>query len=102
MFDHLQQPAPAFDARSRYGALAGEPAVYTDERGRQIPYLRRRFLPQGRKMPQLAEVRPNPGDRIDLLAARTIGDPLQFWRICDANDTMNPFDLLAESGTLRV
>ena len=40
---------------------------------------------------------------MDLIAARTIGDAEQFWRICDANDAMNPADLTAESGeTLRV
>jgi nucleoid-associated protein YgaU len=33
-------------------------------------------------------------DRLDLIAARTLGDPLLFWRIADANDAMNPFDLL--------
>ena len=32
-------------------------------------------------------------DRLDLICARTLGDPEHFWRICDANDAMNPFDL---------
>ena len=43
------------------------------------------------------------GDRLDLITARTLGDPEQFWRICDANNTMNPSDLTAETGrVLRV
>ena len=38
-----------------------------------------------------------PGDRLDLITARTLGDPEQFWRICDANDALDPDDL-AEPG----
>jgi hypothetical protein len=106
MFDTVGQgamPMPAFDPRSRYFELSAQPAVYQDERGRAIPYLRRRFLPQGARMPLLGEVVPAPGDRLDLIAARTLGDPLLAWRICDANDAMNPFDLLLErEGPLRV
>jgi hypothetical protein len=33
------------------------------------------------------------GERLDLIAARFFGDPEHFWRICDANNAMNPFDL---------
>ena len=96
-------PSPAFDHRSRYAELAAQPAVYVDARGREIPYVRRRFLPQGRRIPTLNEIAVGPGERLDLLATRAVGDPQQFWRLCDANDAMNPFDLLAESGpSLRV
>ena len=43
------------------------------------------------------------GDRLDLIAARMLGDGEHFWQICDANNTMNPFDLTIEVGrTLRV
>lgn len=34
------------------------------------------------------------GDRLDLLAGRYFGDPLQYWRIVDANPTLDPDDLL--------
>lgn len=65
--------------------------------------MRRRFLPRGEKQPLLVEVMITKGDRLDLIAARTLGDPEQFWRICDANNAMNPFLLMAEPGrTLRV
>jgi hypothetical protein len=37
------------------------------------------------------------------LTARALGDPEQFWRICDANNAMYPPDLVAEPGQrLRV
>jgi hypothetical protein len=71
--------------------------------GRTAVYKRRRFLPRGDRMPLLVEVNVTEGDRLDLITARTLGDPEHFWRVADANDAMNPFDLTAEVGrTLRV
>lgn len=83
-----------FDLNSRYYSL--ETAEYTAIDGRAIAYKRRRFLPQGRQMPLLAEVTVTRDDRLDLVTANTLGDVERFWLICDANDTMNPADLLAE------
>jgi len=43
------------------------------------------------------------GDRLDLITARTLSDPEQFWRIADANDAMDPTDLTNEPGSrLRI
>jgi hypothetical protein len=71
--------------------------------GRTIVYVRRRFLPQGDDMPLLAEVTVTEGDRMDVITARTLGDPEQFWRICDANNAMSPFALTEHPGrVLRV
>ena len=90
-----------FEQRSRYYAL--DDVSLTTADGRIIAYKRRRFLPDGEKMPLLVEVTVTEGDRLDLITARTLGDPEQFWRICDANNAMNPFDLTAETGrVLRV
>ncbi|MCX7859032.1 hypothetical protein [Chloroflexus sp.] len=83
---------------SRYYRIAT--AVYVAPDGRESVYLRRRFLPAGAAMPLLAEVEVTGGDRLDLIAARVFGDPEQFWRICDANDAMNPFELTDEIGRL--
>jgi hypothetical protein len=77
-------------------------ATLTDAEGRTIAYLTRRFLPQGRELPLLAETQLAPGERLDLLANRTLGDPEQFWRVCDANDAMNPNELEEEGRPLRV
>ena len=41
-------------------------------------------------MSLLTEVTVVQGDRLDTITTRTLGDPLQFWRICDANDTYEP------------
>lgn len=90
-----------FEASSRYYLL--EDALYTDKHGQHITYKRRRFLPQGTQMPLLTEATVLPGDRLDLIAARTLRAPDHFWRICDANDGMNPFELTEQVGrTLRV
>jgi nucleoid-associated protein YgaU len=42
------------------------------------------------------------GDRLDLLAARYFGDPLQFWRIADANPAASPDELLEPGRTLII
>jgi hypothetical protein len=90
-----------FDATSRYARI--ETAELRDRNGRRIAYVRRRFLPQGRRMPLLAEVAVRPGDRIDLITARALGDAEHFWRVCDANDAMDPQELTTETGrALRV
>jgi hypothetical protein len=86
------------DKNSRYAVV--EDAIYQAENGERIAYKRRRFLPRGETMPVLAEVEVVPGDRLDLIAHRILGDSLQFWQICDANNCLNPFDLTSESGVL--
>jgi hypothetical protein len=90
-----------FDYTSRYYNL--ETATLELTGGRVLSYKRRRFLPQGDQMTLLVEVVVTEGDRLDLITARTLGDPEHFWRVADANNALNPFDLTAEVGRrLRV
>ncbi len=90
-----------FDPTSRYYAI--ETVQLTAPDGRVIAYKRRRFLPQGETLPLLVEVVVTEGDRLDVITARTLGDPEQFWRVADANDAMNPTELTDEIGrALRV
>ena len=42
------------------------------------------------------------GDRLDLLAARYYGDPLQSWRIADANPTLDPLSLIEPGRVLNI
>jgi hypothetical protein len=89
------------DSTSRY--YLRETATVTMPDGRKITYMRRRFLPRAEDMPLLVEVTVTGSDRLDLITSRTLGDPEQFWRVADANNAMNPFDLTAELGkTIRV
>lgn len=83
-----------FDYTSRYANI--DTATLTLPDGRVVAYARRRFLPPGASLPLLAQVDVAPDERIDNVANRTLGDPLAFWRICDANDAMDPQAMLAE------
>jgi hypothetical protein len=90
-----------FDPTSRYYNLST--GVYVSAEGQMITYVRRRFLPPGETMPLLVEVTVIQSDRLDLIATRTLGDPEQFWRICDANNATDPLELTAQPGAkLRV
>jgi hypothetical protein len=83
-----------FDPTSRYYRIPDATFVAPD--GRSIVYKRRRLPPASASLTAQATVPVKPADRLDLIAARTFGDPLQFWRIADANDAMDPFDLLQQ------
>ena len=63
--------------------------------GEQVPYLSRRFLPQASQFALLREHLVSQSERMDSIAARELGDPEAFWRICDANDAVRP-DALTE------
>jgi len=90
-----------FDPTSRYANL--EQAALATADGRTVAYVRRRFLPRGETLPLLTTVTVTDGDRLDLIAARTLGDARQFWRVCDAMDALVPRTLTADPGrALRV
>lgn len=85
-----------FPPTSRYHAI--EIATFVSPDGTEIAFLRRRFLPAVDRFALLQEHTVTQGDRLDNITARYLGDPLQFWRVCDANEAMNPPDLTAEVG----
>ncbi|MCP4689203.1 MAG: hypothetical protein GY859_14205 [Desulfobacterales bacterium] len=90
-----------FEPTSRYHPL--ETVTRTLPDGRRVAYKRRRFPPRADSIPLAREVTTDDGDRLDRITAKTLGDPEQFWRVCDANNAMNPFDLTDEPGrVLRV
>lgn len=89
-----------FDAASRYARVEEAEHIMPD--GRVVRYKKRRILPRGEEMPLLATVTVENKDRLDLLAARTIGPPEQFWRIADANNAMHPLWLVTPGRRLRV
>ncbi len=90
-----------FDHTSRYYYL--QDRIYETPDGRQIAYKARRFLPQGQALPLLGEATARVEERLDLITARSLGDPALFWQICDANNALDPFDLVDEAGrVLRV
>ncbi len=85
-----------FPPTSRYHAI--ETAAWETAEGTTIVYLKRRFVPSPEGFSLLQEHEVVQEDRLDNITAHYLSDPLQFWRICDANRAMNPFDLTAEIG----
>ncbi|MCO5187132.1 MAG: hypothetical protein M9918_02840 [Anaerolineae bacterium] len=89
-----------FDPTSRYARL--EEATHARADGSEVRYVTRRFCPPAERLPLLVEQTVAEGDRLDLITNRTLGDPLQFWRVADANNALSPFDLLEIGRILRI
>jgi len=95
-------PPVVFPTDSRYycsGILQ-----YVAPNGQSIPYLARRIVPQP-GLPNYASIATHTvrqGDRLDLIAATYLGDPLLFWIICDANGAIRTDDLVATLGKVLV
>lgn len=85
-----------FEPTSRYYAVEDKSLSTKD--GEKIAYKKRRFLPDWSELMVIQEVKVNEGDRLDRISARIIGDPEQFWRICDANNVMHPLEITSEPG----
>ena len=81
---------------SRYHNIATVEMVLPG--GRAVRYLRRRFLPDAASLVQLGQHRVADSDRLDNLAARYLGDPLQAWRFGDSNLTLRLEALVVETG----
>ena len=84
-----------FDRSSRYANSETTTLEVTGPDGavREVRYVRRRFIPSAASSTVVVEHTVAAGERLDNLTARYLGDPAQFWRICDANETMNPEEL---------
>ena len=92
-------PPVTFPTDSRYygfGVLQ-----YAAPGGQTIPYLARRIVPQP-GAPNYATINQytvKQGDRLDIIAAKYLGDPLMAWLICDANGAIEPEKLVETPGT---
>ncbi len=92
---------PRFAANSRYHGVPTRTLAGPD--GRSVNYLERRFVPAPETALSAQCHTVQQGDRLDLLAARTIGDPEQWWKIADANAAMVPEQLTDRPGrVLRI
>jgi hypothetical protein len=84
-----------FAPTSRYHGVAT--ARLATPRG-TVVYLRRRFVPPPAMFALLRERVVRQGDRLDTITAEELGDPEQFWRLCDANGVLRPDDLVDRVG----
>ncbi len=86
-----------FPRTSRYYGI--DTVKYTTAEGKEIAYLSRRFLPDLSSMTVFTRHTVTQGERLDNITARYLGDPEQFWKICDGNNPMKPDDLTKEIGS---
>ena len=85
-----------FEPTSRYAPIEEALLQARDAEGREreVRYKKRRFLPPppGEES-TIVEHTVTQGDRLDNITARYLGDPTQFWRVCDANGILHPLEL---------
>lgn len=95
LFEASRQ-ANLFPATSRYHGA--ETAVLETEKGKPTVYLLRRFAPPPENFSLLKVYTVTQTDRLDTITAKQLGDPGQFWRLCDANAAMDPLELTETVG----
>lgn len=93
-----------FTPGSRYYGLETATLSTTDPDGlpRTIAYVRRRLVPPLADATRVVEHTFAAGERLDTVTARYLGDPTQFWQICDANLVLQPEELEVVGGTVHV
>jgi hypothetical protein len=96
----LLQPAQLkntlFPPTSRYAGIDTTTMKSADDR--TVIYLQRRFVPSPERFALLQEHVVTQGERLDNITVRYLGDPEQFWRVCDANGAMRPDELTEKVG----
>jgi len=85
-----------FPINSRYYGITTVTLETQD--GKQIVFLRRRFVPPPERFELLTEHTVSEGERLDNITALYLGDPEQFWRVCDANGVVRPAELTETVG----
>lgn len=85
-----------FPPTSRYALTPTATFVRAD--GTPLVYLRRRFVPPPENLALLQWHRVVQNERLDNIAAHYLGDPEQFWRLCDANRALRPEELTETIG----
>lgn len=80
-----------FGKSSRYYTLPDRLA--RDDEGREVVYRAVRLLPRPPRAPSKM-TRVGQEERLDLVAARAVGRAELFWKLCDANSALDPFDLI--------
>lgn len=85
-----------YPSNSRYSGM--EPIEVTLQDGTEVACLRARILPDPDGFTLVAEHVVCEGDRLDNIAAMTLGDAELAWRIADASRAMRPNALTERIG----
>ncbi|MEO7052015.1 MAG: LysM domain-containing protein [Rhodanobacter sp.] len=85
-----------FPPTSRYALTPTATFVRAD--GTPVTYLKRRFVPAPESLVLLQWHQVAQGERLDNVAAHYLGDPEQFWQLCDANRALRPQALVEAIG----
>ncbi|HEX8397446.1 MAG TPA: hypothetical protein VF644_08470 [Pyrinomonadaceae bacterium] len=88
--------ATNFSPTSRYYGI--ETTTLETPEGKIVIYLRRRFVPSPERFALLQEHVVKQDERLDNITAQYLGDPEQFWRVCDGNGAMRPEELTETIG----
>jgi hypothetical protein len=78
-----------FAITSRYFNIP--PAEFETAEGKKI-------VPAPSAFTLLLEHSVTEGERLDSITAQYLGDPEQFWRVCDANGAIRPEELIETVG----
>ncbi len=100
IFQFAGLQASLFPPNSRYQGIGTDTLV--TPAGLTIVYLQRRFVPSSKLFSVIQQHTVMQGERLDNLAAQVLGDPLLFWRLCDANGAMRPEELEARDRVLAI
>ena len=85
-----------FPPTSRYALTPTASLMRAD--GTLVTYLRRRFVPPPENLALLQWHQVVQNERLDNITAHYLGDPEQFWRLCDANRALRPEELTETIG----
>ena len=85
-----------FAPTSRYAGI--EKATHVQPDGTTVVHLKRRLLPIGRSVHGARRAHGEGRRTARHHRRQYLGDPEQFWRVCDANEAMRPEELTEEAG----
>jgi hypothetical protein len=96
LLQQVGQATSYFSPTSRY--YVTPIATLETSNGNSINYLRRRFVPPADNFFLLLVHTVAKGERLDNITNQYLGDPTQFWQLCDANNAVNPDELTEITG----
>lgn len=100
LFNPADPRLSAFAPTSRYFGLPVVKHVGAD--GETHAYVARRFAPRPEDLASVGEHLVAGGERADVIAAASLGDPELFWRLCDGNRALSAAEVEVTGRRLRI